>query len=125
VAGEHGLDIRDPQRAKVAAPIHAPADQLDQRRRNIGREADPGDAGAGTRPVRRWKSELVSVQKVREVHAGALRDGVIAPCTRVYVKQLVASVAFVVLVLEMDETVVVDRPLKALRRLPQIREVDS
>src|SRR5947209_561413 len=69
-------------------------------------------------------ADLIRVQQVRKVDAGARPQGVITPGAAVDVEQLVLAVARVEFVFQLDETVVVGRAQKPVRQRFEDRQLD-
>ena len=95
------------QRTQVLAQRQVAAQQLHENRRRVRHQAHPVHAGRRTLAVD-GQAHLVREHQVREVDAGGLGYRVVAPRPRVEVEQLVDAVSRVELVLELDQSVVVD-----------------
>ncbi len=89
------------------ADAQVPGGDLDHRGRQVGDQPHPAHAGRGT-ATGGLQSELVLEEQVREVDPRARAEAVVAPGAGIEIEQLEFLIARVLLVLELDQSVVAD-----------------
>src|SRR5258705_11815031 len=84
--------------------------------RDIGQQTHPTDTRLCPGTLH-WDSSLIGVKQVRKIHTGHTAKPMKAPSSGIYIKQFVLVIARILLELNLDKAVKVDRPKKTFGQL--------
>src|ERR1700721_143496 len=108
VAAKDRFSIAISNRTQIGSEIGFSFEDRCNCRREIRRHAYPPDTRSGA-GCRNRKAELISIEHVAEIDASRGTEGVITPCAGVHVKQFELAIAWIQLIFQLDQAVVICR----------------
>ena len=110
---EYRFDVEAAQRPQVCSPVLTTFENFYNTGGYVGDQPNPTHSGAAATGLYKLPG-LVGKQHIREIYTSARPKRVIAPSASIDIEQLVLTVTRIELVLQFDQSIVIDGSQEAL-----------